>query len=154
EAVPARNETRQASAKSVVLTRTGKRLFAPPTTRRAAAPAVPAPRWPDGQIRLGPPPGKTGDLGSARTKVLVENTAAKIPMSDDGLLVNIADTDKVAPFLPWAKALYEYRQRRFLRDDPYSRCVPAGGPRQFQMANGFQFIEQRELGRILVFLGG
>jgi Family of unknown function (DUF6152) len=154
EGVPARNEARQASAKSVVLTRTGKRLFAPLTTRRPVTPPAPAPRWPDGQIRLGPPPGKTGYWGSASTKVLVENTAAKIPMSDDGLLVNIVDADKVAPFLPWAKAVYEYRQRRFLRDDPYSRCVPAGGPRQFQMPNGFQFIEQKELGRILVFLGG
>ncbi|HLQ76366.1 MAG TPA: hypothetical protein VK210_03370, partial [Terriglobia bacterium] len=31
---------------------------------------------------------------------------------------------------------------------------PQGGPRQFQMANGFQFVEQKELGRIMVLLGG
>jgi len=154
EGIPARSESRQASAKSVVLTRTGKRLFAPPATRRAAASAAPAPRWPDGQIRLGPPPGKTGYWGAPTTKVLVENTATKIPMTDDGLLLNITDADKVAPFLPWAKALYEHRQRIFLKDDPLSRCIPPGGPRQFQMVNGFQFIEQKELGRILVLLGG
>jgi len=154
EGIPARSESRQASAKSVVLTRTGKRLFAPPATRRAAASAAPAPRWPDGQIRLGPPPGKTGYWGAPTTKVLVENTATKIPMTDDGLLLNITDADKVAPFLPWAKALYEHRQRTFLKDDPLSRCIPPGGPRQFQMVNGFQFIEQKELGRILVLLGG
>lgn len=75
-------------------------------------------------------------------------------MTDDGLLLNVADADKVAPFLPWAKALYEYRQRTFLKDDPMGRCIPPGGPRQFQMPNGFQFVEQREVGRILVFLGG
>src|SRR5262245_63798991 len=109
EGIPARNEARQASAKSVVLTRAAKRLFAPPTTRRAATPAAPAPRWPDGQIRLGTPPGKKGYWGSASTQIIVDNTAAKIPMSDDGLLVNIGDADKIAPFLPWAKALYEYR---------------------------------------------
>src|SRR5262245_40946683 len=154
EGAPARNEARQASAKSVVLTRTGKRLFAPPATRRAAAPAAPAPRWPDGQIRLGPPPGKTGYWGAPSTKVLVESTATKIPMSEDGLLLNIADADKLAPFLPWAKALYEHRQRTFLKDDPISKCIPPGGPRQFQMSNGFQFIEQKDLGRILVLLGG
>ena len=153
EGIPARSEARQASAKSVVLMRTGKRVFAAPATRRAAA-AAPAPRWPDGQIRLGPSPGKAGYWGAASAKVLVENTAAKIPMTEDGLLTNITDADKVAPLQPWAKSLYEYRQRRFLRDDPYARCLPPGGPRQFQMPNGFQFIEQKELGRILVFHGG
>lgn len=153
EGVPARTTATQASAKSVILTRTGRRLFAPPATRRAA-PAAPAPRWPDGQIRLGPPPGKTGYWGAPSTKVLADSKAGKISMTDDGLLLNITDADKVAPFLPWAKALYEYRQRTFLKDDPMARCMPPGGPRQFQMPNGFQFIEQRELGRILVFLGG
>jgi len=75
-------------------------------------------------------------------------------MTGDGLLLDIADAGKVAPFQPWAKALYEYRQRNLLKDDPLARCLPPGGPRQFLMSNGFQFIEQRELGRILVLLGG
>ena len=75
-------------------------------------------------------------------------------MNDDGLLLNLADADRVAPFQPWAKAVYEYRQRNLLKDDPLARCLPPGGPRQFQTPNGFQFIEQRELGRILVLLGG
>ncbi len=75
-------------------------------------------------------------------------------MNDDGLLLNLADADRVAPFQPWAKAVYEHRQRTLLRDDPLARCLPPGGPRQFHTANGFQFIEQRELGRILVLLGG
>jgi hypothetical protein len=151
EGVPARNEVKQASAKTV--TRTGKRLFGPPA-RRTAAPSAPALRWPDGKIRLGPAPDKTGYWGSPSTKVLVESTATKVPMTEDGLLANISDAAKVAPFQPWAKALYEYRQRRFLRDDTYARCIPPGGPRQFQMPNGFQFVEQKELGRILVLLGG
>jgi hypothetical protein len=154
EGVPARGQKRQASAKSVVLSRTGKRLFAPPAARRAAAPASPAPRWPDGQIRLGPPPGKKGYWGTASAKVLVENSAAKVAMTPDGLLLNIADAEKVAPFQPWAKAMYEHRQRRLLQDDPLARCMPQGGPRQFQSPNGFQLIEQKELGRILVLLGG
>jgi hypothetical protein len=136
-----------------VLTRTGRRLFAP-APRRAAVPAAPAPRWPDGKIRLGPPPGKTGYWGAASSQVLINSGAAKVPMSDDGLLVNIADADKIAPFLPWSKAIFEVRQRRFLRDDPYSKCMPQGGPRQFQSANGFQFVEQKELNRILVLQGG
>src|SRR5262245_24824451 len=40
EGIPARGETRQAFAKSVSVKSTGKRLFAPPTARRAAAPAA------------------------------------------------------------------------------------------------------------------
>jgi hypothetical protein len=86
--------------------------------------------------------------------VLVENSGARIQMNAEGLLANLADADRVAPFLPWAKAVYEYRQRTLLKDDPILRCLPPGGPRQFQMPNGFQFVEQPELGRILVLLGG
>jgi hypothetical protein len=153
DGVPARGETRQASAKSVVLTKTGKKLFTP-AARKAAAPAAPAPRWPDGQVRLGPPAGKKGYWGTASTRVMVDNAAGKVAMSPDGLILNLADLDKVAPFQPWAKALFEHRQRTFLKDDPLGRCLPAGGPRQFQMPNGFQFVEQKELGRILVLLGG
>jgi hypothetical protein len=153
EGIPARTESRRAQARSVVLMRTGKKLFVPAPRRAAAAPA-PAPRWPDGQVRLGPPAGKKGYWGAPSTKVFVEKTAVNVPMSDDGLLVNIADADKVAPFQPWSKAVFEHRQRTILKNDPINRCLPPGGPRQFQSPNGFQFVEQKELGRILVLLGG
>ncbi|HUI79455.1 MAG TPA: DUF6152 family protein [Bryobacteraceae bacterium] len=152
--VPARGDTRQAFATSVVLSRTDKRLFVVTPKPRAAASPAPAPRWPDGQIRLGPSPGKKGYWGAASAKTLIETTAAKVSVNDDGLLLNLADADRVAPFQPWAKAVYQYRQRTYLRDDPSARCLPSGGPRQFQMPNGFQFVEQRELGRILVLMGG
>ena len=112
------------------------------------------PRWPDGHVRLGPEPGKRGYWGHASASALTENSHTRVAMSKDGLLTNLADTDKVAPFLPWAKSVYEYRQRSLLKDDPALRCLPIGGPRQFQTENGFQFIEQPELGRILVLLGG
>jgi hypothetical protein len=75
-------------------------------------------------------------------------------MNNEGILRNIADADRVAPFQPWSKAVYEYRQRNLLKDDPFLRCLPPGGPRMFQTPHGFQFIEQRELGRILVLAGG
>jgi uncharacterized protein DUF6152 len=154
EGVPARDSARRALATSVVLTRTGAKIFVPAGKISAARPvSQPAPRWPDGHVRLGPAPGKKGYWGAASASTLVE-TGAVVPMNRDGLLVNLADADKVAPFQPWAKAVYEYRQRTLLKDDPYSRCLPPGGPRQFQTPNGFQFIEQPELGRILVLLGG
>ena len=112
------------------------------------------PTWPDGHVRLGPEPGKKGYWGYPSANVLAQASAARIAMSKDGVLANLADADKVAPFLPWAKSVYEYRQRSLLKDDPILRCMPQGGPRQFQTPNGFQFIEQPELGRILVLLGG
>jgi len=154
EGNPARGNKREALAKTVVLTATGKRLFIPAAARPAAAASAPTPHWPDGQVRLGPAPGKKGFWGPASTKVFVENKGPRIPMNDDGLLLNLADADRVAPFQPWAKALYLNRQRNLLKDDPLARCLPQGGPRQFQMANGFQFVEQKELGRIMVLLGG
>lgn len=154
EGIPARGPAKQALATSVVLDRTGKKLFVETPRRRAAAASQPAPRWPDGRVRLGAPPGKKGYWGPASASVLVESSATRIPMNSEGLLTNIADADRVAPFLPWAKAVYLYRQRTLLKDDPINRCIPPGGPRQFQMPNGFQFVEQRELGRILVLLGG
>jgi hypothetical protein len=156
DAVLARNEKRQALARSVILARSGMRLFALSGKKPAAAPG-PAPRWPDGQVRLGPVPGKKGYWEPAGASSLVERTRTRIAppaMNDEGLLRNIADADRVAPFQPWAKAVYEYRQRTLLRDDPFLRCMPPGGPRQFQAPHGFQFIEQRELGRILVLFGG
>ena len=56
---------------------------------------------------------------------------------------------------PWALALYQNRQRRFLQDDPtYINCKPPGGPRQFQQPFGVQFVEDRERQRIFTLIGG
>lgn len=153
EGVPATGDRRVVFANSVVLAPSGKKLFVLTGKARASPTPQPAPRWPDGQVRLGPPPGKKGYWASARNQ-LVDSTSGPIPMDADGILTNISDAARVAPFQPWAKAVYEYRQRTLLKDDPLARCVPPGGPRQFQIPNGFQFVEQRDLGRILILLGG
>jgi len=154
DGVPARSEVRQAFGKSVVQKSTGKRLFAATARRAAAGGGGAAPRWPNGHVRLGPAPGKRGYWAAPSAKVLVESSAAKIPMTDEGLLLNISDADKVAPFKPWAKAVYERRQRNLLKEDPMNRCLPPGGPRRFLTAQGFQLVEQPDLGRIMVLLGG
>jgi len=151
EGLLARGQARQTFAKSVVLTKTGTKLFAASNKKRLPAAVEPAPRWPDGQVRLGPAPGKKGYWGAASATSLVEHA---VPINAEGILLNIADADRVAPFQPWAKAIYEYRQRTLLKDDPFTRCLPPGGPRQFQTPHGFQFVEQKQLGRILVLSGG
>ena len=61
---------------------------------------------------------------------------------------------KTVPFMPWSNAVFQYRQRTRFKDDPVQRCLPPGGPRQFLGTQGFQFVEQPGLGRILVLLGG
>jgi hypothetical protein len=153
DGIPARGTVRQALARSIVAADTRKPLFVMPAPPALPA-AAPAPRWPDGQVRLGPPPGLKGYWGAPSATALVEQGGAPIPMTADGLLIDLADADRVAPFHPWAKALYLYRQRTLLKDDPTARCLPPGGPRQFHTPNGVQFVEQREPGRILVLLGG
>jgi hypothetical protein len=154
EAYPARGTSRRAFATAVIRSDTGRRVFAAAGSTDGAASNRPAPRWPDGQVRLGPLPGEKGHWGPASVAGLFEDAGTEIPMNGDAILGNLADVGRVAPFQPWARALYERRQRRLLVDDPMTRCVPPGGPRQFHTAYGFQFVEQRELGRILVLLGG
>ena len=114
----------------------------------------PAPKWPDGQVRLGIGPGELGYWASPSAPSLVENTAGNLRMNREGILANLADSGKVAPFQPWAKGLYEYRQRNLLKDDPMASCLPAGGPRQFQIANGVEILEQPDRKRMFVMSGG
>jgi hypothetical protein len=152
EGMPASGQAKQALASSVVMKSTGRRVFSP-APKKAAAAAAPAPRWPNGHVRLGPAPDKKGYWGKASVSGLFED-GRTIRMNEEGLLANLADADRVAPFQPWAKSVYQFRQKSLLVDDPIRGCVPPGGPRQFHSANGFQFIEQSELGRILVLHGG
>ena len=60
---------------------------------------------------------------------LVE-AGAKVDIDANGKLKNIADAPKVAPFQPWALALYKYRQENDLADDPMKVCIGPGNPRQ------------------------
>ncbi len=153
EGIPARHTLRQAFARSVVAAGTRTPLFVTPASP-AVPPAAAAPRWPDGRVRLGPAPGRKGYWGTPGATALVERAGAPIPMTPEGLLINLSDADRVAPFRPWAKAIYMQRQRTLLEDDPLARCLPPGGPRQFHSPNGFQFVEQPALGRVLVLFGG
>ena len=75
-------------------------------------------------------------------------------MTTYGLLRNVADAPKVAPMQPWALQIYRQRQQRFLQDDPtFLNCKPPGGPRQFQLPYGVQFVEDRDRQRIFVLIG-
>ncbi|HEX5229751.1 MAG TPA: DUF6152 family protein [Bryobacteraceae bacterium] len=151
----ARDGSNLASGRTVTLA-SGKKLADAQESEpaRPKAKSKPTPRWPDGHPRLGLVPGEQGYWASPSASSLVDETSGKIRMDRDGLLANIADAGKVAPFQPWAKGLYEYRQRMLLKDDPMLACLAPGGPRMFQIAHGVQFLEQPERKRILVMSGG
>jgi len=155
----ARNGSHQAWGNSVVVRATGKAVYNVTLTPPAAPlEPRPTPRWPDRQPRLGAAQGgSTGYWAYPSVTALAEGNSADkiaIPMDTWGLLKNIADAPKVAPMQPWALQLYTERQKRFLQDDPmYLNCKPPGGSRQFQLAYGVQFVEDRDRKRIFVLMG-
>ena len=150
----ARDGSLQAWSNAMARTGSGEVVFATPDTPPPlAASGRPTPRWPDQQPRLGPPPGESGYWGRPSSTVLVED-GVDVRIEANGLLENIGDAARVAPFQPWSLALYESRQRDLLGNDPmYQRCIPPGGPRQFQLPYGLQFVEQRDRGRIFALVG-
>jgi hypothetical protein len=154
EANPARDGSKKVAAKSVTLA-SGKKLTAitSDTVPVTKTPAQPTPRWPDGHPRLGVIPGQVGYWANPSSPSLMETTS-KAKMNSEGILANVNDAEKVAPFQPWAIGLYTYRQRNLLKDDPMASCLPPGGPRQFQVPYGLQIVEQPERQRIFVMSGG
>ncbi len=149
----ARDGAKQISGKLVVLA-SGKKLNAAPAPfPKVSEPLKPTPRWPDGHVQLGRMPGETGYWSSTAASVM-EEAGSNVKINAEGLLANIADAGKVAPFQPWAKGLYENRQKRLLVDDPMASCLPPGGPRQFQVPYGIQIVEQPEKKRVFVMSGG
>jgi hypothetical protein len=154
--ISARNGSRQVWGNRITMTGSGKQVLhvAPP-----APPALlgnrPTPRWADKQPRLGPLPGGAQGYWAFPSSTVLLESSASVQMDAYGLLRSIADAPRVAPMQPWALALYENRQRRFLQDDPtFLNCKPPGGPRQFQLSYGVQFVEDRERQRIFVLIGG
>ena len=107
------------------------------------APAQPAPRFSDGTPNLGAVPGGKGFWGTGGE--VFDHRGRSLP---DNI------TLEEVPFRPWAKALYERRQANNSMFDPHALCLPPGGPRQFQTPNGFEFIQQPELDRIIIVYGG
>jgi hypothetical protein len=154
EGIAARDGSKQAWSLSMTVGRSGERVF---FARPVAAPAPthkPTPKWPDGQPRLGATPGDTGYWASPSATTMSERGVA-VQADANGLLNNIGDAPRVAPFQGWARDLYAYRQRVFLKDDPmFLYCLPPGGPRMFQNRYGVQFLEQRDRQRLFVMMGG
>lgn len=156
DGIVARDGSRQIWGESVRRKTNGQALFVlDPNLPYLPAQSRPAPRWPDGSIALGATPDNpAGGYWGYPTKTALIEDGVEVSMTADGQLANIGDAARVAPFQPWALALYEHRQERFLQDDPMFRdCKPPGGPRQYQSRLGLQLIEDRERERVFVLLG-
>jgi len=104
--------------------------------KAAAPPAAPAPRDANGKIILdGEVAGKNGVWTPG---IGITEPAAKL---------------EDVHFQPWAKALYDERQKHEL--EPHARCKPSGTARQFMTPYGVEFTELPELQRIFIFdIGG
>jgi len=150
----AKNGTHQIWGNSV--SAGGKKIFSvtPAAAGKSNPPSAPTPHWPDGQPRLGALPGQTGYWSFPTAVSLVEN-GVNVQMDQNGVLKNIADAAKVAPFQQWARDLYVLRQKSNLEGDPmFLTCLPPGVPRMFQTPYGIQFLENRDRQRIFVVMGG
>jgi len=104
--------------------------------RNAGPPPQPAPRNAQGRAILG--------------GVDIKDKGVWLPV------FGITDPIKPAkdtPFQPWAKAVFDDRQKNEL--EPHTRCKPSGVARQFLTPYGVEFVELPELDRLYIFdIGG
>jgi hypothetical protein len=119
----------------------------------AEAMAADLSRYPDGTVRLDRAPGEKGYWDMPGATSLVEQ-GVTVQFDANGRLKNPADAAKVAPFQPWALALYQYRQQNGFADDPMKVCIGPGSPRQMMTPGGVRFIQDRNYKRVYVIFGG
>ena len=92
-------------------------------------PSKPTPRWPDGTVNFGAPPGQKGNWDGG-------GLLATNPKNYEVLLGRRVPTGQVdikdIPLQEWARALLDYRHQMFIADEPYTRCKPSPGPRSLR----------------------
>jgi hypothetical protein len=151
----ARDGSRQVWGETVVATATNRQVLNVTDTGplRPKAPRPP-PRGENGKPLLGFA-GESGGYWAYPSSTVLMQAGANVQMNGDGVLGRIADAPRVAPFQPWALALYQHRQQRHLADDPgFLNCKNPGAVRQFQQPHGVQFVEDPARERIFVLIGG
>ena len=124
----------------------------PPRQQRAAP--GPAPRWPDGRIRLGAALGEKGIwqpngrpiLAEPETDPTIKDGQGRGAFSGPPFPGKPKESE--VPFQPWARALYRYRETNLF--EPHTRCKPSGGPRQFITPGGVEFVDMPDLSTIYV----
>jgi len=118
------------------------------------APSRPTPRWPDGRLNLGAPPGETGLWAPAG---IIQVSVNPNSVNRAGAATHLPNNIKIedVPFQPWARALHAAREAAYESDEPHTRCKPSGGPRQFITPYGVEFVEMTEQKIMYLFdIGG
>ncbi|MFN0001224.1 MAG: hypothetical protein ACKVOF_00280 [Pseudohongiellaceae bacterium] len=104
------------------------------------------PRLEDGSVNLGPPPGSMGFWTANNGRLVNDPNNYEAARREMNSRVNIED----APLQPWTLALTNYRQDTFIASEPYTRCKPAGGPRQIMSPYGFEIVQMPEMERVYI----
>ena len=111
-------ERRTLARFSVALLVSAAFSIVPSAQRRGGGPpppSKPTPRWPDGRVNLGPPPGETGIWNPPGIVQLSLNPKSVNPANPGSHLPDNITLEAV-PFQPWARALHASRQANFERD--------------------------------------
>ncbi|MET0291944.1 MAG: hypothetical protein ABW136_06215 [Steroidobacteraceae bacterium] len=122
-------------------------------SKPAAKADAAAPRFPDGLVRFDRQPGEKGFWDNPSVSSLVEQ-GVSVEFDANGKLKNLDDAAKVAPFQPWALALYKHRQQTEFKDDPMKVCIGPGNPRQMHTPGGIRIIQDRNYQRAYLLFGG
>jgi hypothetical protein len=122
-----------------------------PAPARASGPPRPTPRWPDGTVNLGAPPGEKGNWDGG-------GLLATNPKNYEILLGRKGQTGQVhvkdVPLQQWARDLLDERHAKFIADEPYTRCKPSPGPRSFATAYGVELLNVPGSNAIYLFQQG
>lgn len=103
-------------------------------------PSAGVPRLPDGKPNLAAPAPQL--RGTPDLSGIWMRTSGKY-------LANLAVDLKEVPFQPWAKALFEERDRNLGKDRPTARCIPHGIPDQMAVGYPFKLVQLPGLTLIL-----
>ena len=116
-------------------------------------PSRPTPHFADGRVNLGPAPGEHGVWNGNAGATFATNVNRGLDNNLVNLPTNLKTTD--VPFLPWARAVYNFRQETLTKDDPHVRCKSSGGPRLYHTPYGFEIVDMPELQQVFVMgVGG
>jgi hypothetical protein len=117
------------------------------------------PRLADGTPNLGRVPGEKGVWDVP----YIQNMGMRIPGADGKTAAERANpgagrggakAEPDVPFLPWARAIYDYNSKNNSKYDPEGYCLPPGGPRMMATPYPMEILQQPEQKRVLMIFEG
>jgi hypothetical protein len=120
---------------------------------RDLAQGRPAPRTADGRISFSGTADEVGNWegSTANGAELIYPTPEDDPANGTDALPTNLSVERV-PFQPWARELFDERQRTYLKDEPHVRCKPSGVARLFHTPYGLEILSLPDSGEV-IFVG-